>query len=554
MSSSTTAPRGVDAQRLMAPHSQPMAESPVVARANIQSMDSHGKEDGHVHDRHGDGEVVVDEDDDDDDNADYDPDAPVKFKFSMRKLLKFAGPGWLMSLAYLDPGNLESDLQQGAYTGTSLVWVLWWATVMGLVLQELSARLGTVTGRDLAQNVRTGYPRWLNYVIYVNMELAVIASDIQEVVGSGIAIYLLTNGGIPVWVGCIITGMDTFTFLAVHYLGVRYLEAMICFLVSCMSVSFFANWANTTIDPAELARGWLLPTMPFYAVTQAVGTLGAVIMPHNLYLHSGLVLSRKVNRRNPQKVHDAICYNRIESAIALLVSFFINLAVVCANAGNFYNEPCAKLDDGPLACLSPRAIGDGTDGLQQCTLAGGGTGFCHEIGLQGEGGSLEHALGPTALYIWAIGLLASGQAATMTCTYAGQVIMGGCLQIELEPWKRVALTRVMALGPSIAVAAATVGDDRLFNTINEYLNVLQSVQLPFAMLPLLYLTSRPAVMGRFRSFGGMRVLNLLLAAAIMGINFVLVVQFCEDFSTAAIVAVCAYGVVYAFFCFKMIRP
>ena len=131
---------------------------------------------------------------------------PLKFNFSWRKLWRFAGPGWLMSLAYLDPGNLESDLQQGAYTGYRLVWVLFWATVMGLVLQEMSARLGIVTGRDLAQTVRAGYPRWLNYVIYVNMEIAVIGSDIQEVVGTGIAIYLLSNKAVPVWAGCLITG------------------------------------------------------------------------------------------------------------------------------------------------------------------------------------------------------------------------------------------------------------------------------------------------------------------------------------------------------------
>lgn len=130
---------------------------------------------------------------------------PLRFKFKLRKLWKFAGPGWLMSLAYLDPGNLESDLQQGAYTGYSILWVLFWATVMGLILQEMSARLGIVTGRDLAQTVRSGYPRWLNYVIYLNMEVAVIGSDIQEVVGAGIAIYLLSNKKIPVWIGCIIT-------------------------------------------------------------------------------------------------------------------------------------------------------------------------------------------------------------------------------------------------------------------------------------------------------------------------------------------------------------
>eukprot|EP00966_Prymnesium_polylepis_P312556 7222736-Prymnesium_polylepis.1 len=186
-----------------------------------------------IHREH-DAEVDVESDDEEQAERIMLPDEPLEFKFSWRKLWRFAGPGWLMSLAYLDPGNLESDLQEGAYTGYRIVWVLWWATVMGLILQEMSARIGIVTGRDLAQTVRAGYPRWLNYVIYVNMEIAVIAADIQEVVGTGVAIYLLSNKHIPVYVGCIITACDTLTFLAIQYLGVRYLEAFICILISTM--------------------------------------------------------------------------------------------------------------------------------------------------------------------------------------------------------------------------------------------------------------------------------------------------------------------------------
>lgn len=382
-----------------------------------------------------------------------------------------------------------------------------------------------------------------------------VASDIQEVVGSGIAIFLLTNGAIPVWAGCIITGADTFTFLAVHYLGVRYLEALIGFLVSAMTVSFFANWAKTAVDPVELALGWVVPAVPAYAVAQAVGCVGAVIMPHNLYLHSGLVLSRKVNRSNPQKVWDAICYNRLESAVALLVAFFVNLAVLAVNAGNFYSQTCAELDGGPFACLSAGAIDGGTTGLTTCNVhASGAPGFCSEIGLQGEGAALQHTLGKVALYVWAIGLLAAGQAATMTCTYAGQVIMGGCLQIQLAPWKRVAFTRGMALGPSILVAAATVGNDQLFNYINEYLNVLQSLQLPFAMLPVLYMTSQASIMGRFKSSCTSMTINFCLAGLVLFTNVVLIIQFVEDWSAGAIAAVCVYGVLYAGLCVKMIFP
>lgn len=215
------------------------------------------------HHRDHDGEVEVDSDGEEVGS----PDAPIHFRFSLRKLWRFAGPGWLMSLAYLDPGNLESSLQQGAYTQLHLVWVLWWATVMGLILQEMSARLGLVTGKDLAQTVRAEYPRWLCIVIYVMMEIAVIGADIQEVVGSGVALNLLT--GMPVWLGCLITGIDTFTFLAVQYLGVRYLEALICLLIGTMSICFFINWGSSDTDVSLLLQGWVVPMMPGYALSQA---------------------------------------------------------------------------------------------------------------------------------------------------------------------------------------------------------------------------------------------------------------------------------------------
>jgi NRAMP (natural resistance-associated macrophage protein)-like metal ion transporter len=304
--------------------------------------------------RMADGEVAID--DDSEDEAEPLPDERLRFRFSWRKLWRFAGPGWLMSLAYLDPGNLESSLQQGAYTNFKLVWVLWWATVMGLILQEMAARIGLVTGMDLAQMVRAFYPRWLNVAVYFMMEIAVIGADIQEVVGSGVAINLLTSGALPVWAGCLITAIDTFTFLAVQYFGVRYLEALVCVLIGTMSICFFINWGSTQADAAQFFEGWVVPTVPSYGLTQAVGTIGAVIMPHNLYLHSGLVLSRKVKRQSPHKVYDAIWYARIESAGALLFAFFINAAVVATNSATFFSESCTNLTGGPYACMDPVAF------------------------------------------------------------------------------------------------------------------------------------------------------------------------------------------------------
>ena len=498
------------------------------------------------HHRDHDGEVEVD---DDEDGPDPPPEAPLRFRFRWRTLWRFAGPGWLMSLAYLDPGNLESSLQMGAYTHFSLLWVLWWATVMGLLLQEMSARLGLVTGNDLAQTVRQKYPRWVCYVIYVMMEIAVIGADIQEVVGSGVALNLMT--GMPVWVGCLITGIDTFTFLAVQYLGVRYLEALIFILIGTMSICFFVNWGTSGSDAGMLMRGWIIPTMPAYALTQTVGTIGAVIMPHNLYLHSGLVLSRKVNRASPHRVHAAIWYARIEAAGALLFAFFINLAIVATNSATFFASSCTTLNNGPYACMDPVAFNLSGDYMHMspggqgtpCTLSRGVhsgdlgpdetmDGFCGEIGLASEGYALASALGPSSLYVWALGLLAAGQASTMVCTYAGQMIMGGCLQVQLAPWKRVAFTRAFALGPALLVATVTGSDTSLFNNINEYLNVLQSVQLPFAMLPVLHFAASRDLMGRFASSKKLFAISACLALLVMSINVMLIVEFIGDPPTA----------------------
>lgn len=512
-----------------------------------------------------------------DNDPDPPPDAPLRFVFSWRKLWRFAGPGWLMSLAYLDPGNLESSLQMGGYVNFDLVWVLWWATVMGLVLQEMSARLGLVTGMDLAQMVRTYYPRWVNYVVYIMMEIAVIGADIQEVVGSGVAIKLLTNGYVPIWVGCLITGIDTFTFLAVQYLGVRYLEALIVVLISTMSVCFFVNWGNSEADAAELIRGWVVPSMPAFALTQTVGTIGAVIMPHNLYLHSGLVLSRKVNRESPHRVHAAIWYARIEASGALLIAFFINLAVIATNSATFYSPTCTNLSDGPFACMAPIAFnlsgdnmhvtpnGQGMPCALPTTVRSGGRaleGLCGEIGLESEGYALAAGLGSSSLYIWALGLLAAGQASTMVCTYAGQIIMGGCLQVQLAPWKRVAFTRAFALVPAILVAAGTGSDTSLFNNINEYLNVLQSVQLPFAMLPVLHFAASREVMGQFASSKTLFAISCTLAFLVMGVNVVLVLQFIQDPPTAnvgddastsggALAIIVLLGIGYFAICFRL---
>ena len=339
-------------------------------------------------------------------------------------LWKFTGPGWLMSIAYLDPGNLEADLQSGAYTGYQLLWMLFWSTIMGLLLQVLALRLGVVTGKNLAQMCRLEYARPTSILLWLMTETAIIGSDIQEVLGSAIALQLLF--GLPLWAGCLITGLDTFTFLFIHAYGVRKLEAFFASLIFTMMVCFFVNFAWTqpvwggapwAPDGGGILLGTLIPTVNDYAIIQAVGILGAVIMPHNIYLHSALVQSRNVNRKNPMAVEEACKYNTIESAVALLVSFFINAAVVTVFARGFFNDQeCAEPGwneitwSGANLTLSPGAganlgcytgadattaqfdschrVGNvnGTDlSWMNCTNSIGESGVCCSIGLSNAG-------------------------------------------------------------------------------------------------------------------------------------------------------------------------
>eukprot|EP00937_MAST-01D_sp_MAST-1D-sp2_P001356 g1356.t1 len=453
-----------------------------------------------------------------------------------RTLWAYTGPGWLMSMAYLDPGNLESDLQAGAYAGYQLLWVLFWSTAFGLVLQVMAARLGVVTGKNLAECCRLEYSRPVSLALFVMTQIAIIGSDIQEVVGSAIAFKVLSNGAIPLWAGCIITGLDTFSFLLLQRAGMRFLEAFFTSLIFIMAICFWINFGKAEPDSAAIAYGTVVPDMHSYAVVQAVGLLGAVIMPHNIYLHSALVQSRKVERTGcftpgsaaERKVQVALKYNAWESGIALLFSFFINLAVVGAFSEMFFADECAQDGD---ACLVESAAYD-DDGLSSattpCTTSAGVPGKCTDVGLANAGAALGVALGSAAKYVFAVGVLAAGQASTMTGTYAGQYVMEGFLQLKIPNWARVAATRLCSLGPAIAVALATSSNKSASDQLDEWLNILQSVQLPFALLPVLHFTSSERVMGQFRNTRGWNAVCWLLALIVMVANVYLVVSTIQD--------------------------
>uniref|UniRef100_A0A8C7CP23 Natural resistance-associated macrophage protein 2 n=1 Tax=Oncorhynchus kisutch TaxID=8019 RepID=A0A8C7CP23_ONCKI len=381
--------------------------------------------------------------------------------FSFRKLWAFTGPGFLMSIAYLDPGNIESDLQSGAKAGFKLLWVLLGATIIGLLLQRLAARLGVVTGMHLAEVCNRQYPTVPRIILWLMVELAIIGSDMQEVIGCAIAFNLLSVGRIPLWGGVLITIIDTFVFLFLDKYGLRKLEAFFGFLITIMAVSF----------GYEVRTSFSLPGSRFDNIYRAV------IMPHNIYLHSALVKSRSIDRGNKKEVKEANKYYFIESTIALFISFLINVFVVAVFAEAFYEKTNIEVVDSPHTDLFP---------LDNSRL---------QVDIYKGGVVLGCFFGPVALYIWAIGILAAGQSSTMTGTYSGQFVMEGFLNLRWSRFARVLLTRSIAIFPTLLVAIFQ--DVQHLTGMNDFLNVLQSMQLPFALIPILTFTSLTSIMNDF---------------------------------------------------------
>ncbi|THF96199.1 hypothetical protein TEA_000544 [Camellia sinensis var. sinensis] len=376
--------------------------------------------------------------------------------FSWKKLWLFTGPGFLMSIAFLDPGNLEGDLQAGAIAGYSLLWLLMWATGMGLPIQLLSARIG-------------------------------------EVIGSAIAIKILSNGFFPIWAGVVITASDCFIFLFLENYGVRKLEAVFAVLISTMALSFAWMFADAKPSGKELFVGLLVPKLSSKTIRQAVGVVGCVIMPHNVFLHSALVQSRKIDPKKKGHVQEALNYYSIESSVALLISFMINLFVTTVFAKGFY-----------------------------------GSAEANNLGLLNAGQYLNEKYGGglfPILYIWGIGLLAAGQSSTVTGTYAGQFIMGGFINIRLEKWMRALITRSCAIVPTMIVALIFNRSEASLDVLNEWLNVLQSIQIPFALIPLLTLVAKEEVMGVFKVGPTLERVAWTIAALVIVINGYLLLDF-----------------------------
>ncbi|XP_071418102.1 natural resistance-associated macrophage protein 1 isoform X4 [Pithys albifrons albifrons] len=386
---------------------------------------------------------------------------------SFRKLWAFTGPGFLMSIAYLDPGNVESDLQCGTVAGFKLLWVLLWATVLGLLCQRLAIRLGVVTGKDLSEICYLYYPKVPRVLLWLMMEIAIIGSDMQEVIGTAIAFSLLSAGRIPLWGGVLITIIDTLFFLFLDKYGLRKLEAFFGLLITIMALTFGYEYVVVRPGQAEVLKGIFLPYCPGCGreeLLQAVGIVGAIIMPHNIFLHSSLV------KRN-EDVHNK-CVN---SSIGHYASIFPT------------NNETVSVD----------------------IYQGGVILGCY--------------FGAVALYIWAVGILAAGQSSTMTGTYAGQFVMEGFLQLRWSRFTRVLFTRSFAILPTIFVAAFK--DVSHLTGMNDLLNVLQSILLPFAVLPVLTFTSLHPLMQDFTNSLPGKVLMALITGLVCAINIYFVVDF-----------------------------
>nr|XP_022919764.1 protein Malvolio-like [Onthophagus taurus] len=455
--------------------------------------------------------------------------------FSFRKLWAFSGPGLLMSIAYLDPGNIESDLQSGTIAGYKLLWVLLSATVLGLVAQTLATRLGVTTGLHLAEMCHRQYKKFPRLLVWIMVEIAVIGSDMQEVIGTGIAIYLLSNKVIPLWAGCIITIIDTFTFLFLDKYGLRKLELFFAFLISVMGITFGYEYIVAAPSQGSVVQGMFFPWCKDCnsdALLQAVGIVGAVIMPHNLYLHSALVKSREVDRKKPEKIKEANFYYLIESSIALLISFVINVFVVSVFAYGLHHKTNTEMLD---SCE--------INGIDAFDVFPNNTEYVNADLYKG-GIFLGCTFGSAALYIWAVGILAAGQSSTMTGTYAGQFAMEGFLNLKWARWKRVLFTRTIAIIPTFFTAFFSTIED--LTDMNDILNAVMSLQLPFAVIPTIAFTSNPKIMGKFTNGIVLKIVAFLLSAAVISINIYFVYSTVEemDLNAGALSGVLIVAVLY----------
>ena len=400
-----------------------------------------------------------------------------------RKLFAFLGPAYLVSVGYMDPGNWATDIAGGSQFGYKLIWVLLMSNLMALLLQSLSARLGLVRGRDLAQASRESYPRVVNFFLYILAEIAIAACDLAEVLGMAIGLQLLF--GLPLIWGVSITVLDTFLLLFLINFGMRKMEAFIISLITIIGLSFLAEMIFAKPDIGEVALGFIPSSLDGDALYIAIGIIGATVMPHNLYLHSALVQTRKFER-SAAETKRAIRFNIIDSAIALNLAFFVNAAILILAASAFFKNGIFDVSE-----------------------------------IQDAHKFLAPLLGTTlAPLFFAIALIASGQSSTLTGTLAGQIVMEGYLNLRIAPWLRRLITRLIAIVPALITiiyfGEAATGELLVLS------QVVLSLQLGFAIIPLIHFCSDKKKMKEFAIKKYVQVLAWAAAVIIVSLNVQLV--------------------------------
>jgi manganese transport protein len=389
-----------------------------------------------------------------------------------RKWRAFVGPAILVSVGYMDPGNWGTDLAAGAQYKYGLLWVVALASLMAVILQVMSARLGVVTGKDLAQCCRDYFPSWTRWPNWLSTELAIAATDLAELLGSAVAINLLFH--IPIEWAVLITAVDVLLLLALQGLGMRMIEALVTVLVAtigiCYAVEIFVL-PQTKPDFVEIGAALARPGLGQSGMLLlAIGIIGATVMPHNLYLHSALVQTRKL-RRDESSIRTALRFNTIDSTVALGLAFLINAAILVLAALVFYGKQSVTVAGGQVVHFGPES-----DWIRIAHL------------------TLAPLLGTTAAStLFAVALLASGQSSTITGTLAGQVVMEGFMRWRLRPWIRRMISRTLAIVPAVWLVSV-----RGAESVTELVNLSQVVLclfLPLAVLPLLCFTSSRKIMG-----------------------------------------------------------
>jgi manganese transport protein len=403
-----------------------------------------------------------------------------------RKMLAFSGPGYLVAVGYMDPGNWATDLAGGSRFGYALLFVILLSSIFAMILQHLTVKLGVVTGRDLAQICRDALPLWATRFLWVMAEIMIIACDLAEVIGTAIALELLFH--IPLPIGVVITALDVLLLLFLQKKGFRWLEALVIVLIATVVVCFGLEMLFSQPAIAPLMQGFI-PSTELFTNQQmlliAVGILGATVMPHNLYLHSAVVQTR-AHATHEKGKREAIKFGTIDSTIALSIAFFVNAAILVLSAAAFHAKgygDIAEIDQA-YELLAP---------------------------LLGVG---------AASVLFAVALLASGQNSTVTATLAGQIILEGFLKVKLKPWIRRLATRSLAIIPAVIIAIAFGGSG--LSQLLIFSQVVLSLQLPFAVIPLAYFTSSKKYMGKFANKLWLKIIVFSIAIIITSLNIWLV--------------------------------